>query len=340
MLGRALVRCLSVATAAALLSTTAAAATPANGVALDRLEPQAWLQQVHRAVSMVNYQGTLVSTAGGAVTSSRIAHFWDAGQQYERVEILDGQARQVYRHNDLVYTLWPAQRLAVVEQRDASNALPSLLRASPDDRVFERYELRAEGGGRVAGLEATVFVLHPRDDARFAQRLWAEKRTGLLLRSDVLASDGRVLESAAFSDVMIGVKPQPESVLRPMKKLDGYRVERPGISATDLEAEGWRLSPVTGFRQVSCVRRKVDRPGADHGEYEHEQVLQAVFSDGLTHVSVFIEPYREGRHRAGKMAIGATHTLMRRHDQWWITVMGDVPMPTVVQFANAIERRR
>lgn len=338
MLGRAFVRYLSVATATAFVSTAASAAAPANALALERLEPQAWLEQVHRAVSTVNYQGTLVSTAGGAVTSSRIAHFWDAGQQYERVEMLDGQARQVLRHNDLVYTLWPVQRVAVVEQRDASNALPSLLRARPDDRVFERYELRAEGAGRVAGLEATVFLLHPRDDARFAQRLWAERRTGLLLRSDVLAPDGRVLESAAFSDVSVGVKPQPESVLRPMKKLDGYRVERPSIAATDLEAEGWRLAPVASFRQVSCVRRKVDRVVGDHGE--REQVLQAVFSDGLTHVSVFIEPYREGQHRAGKTAIGATHTLMKRHDQWWITVMGDVPMATVVQFANAIERRR
>ena len=69
-------------------------------------------------------------------------------------------------------------------------------------------------------------------------------------------------------------------------------------------------------------------------------VLQTVYSDGLTHVSVFIEPYREGRHRAGHTAIGATHTLMKRLDQWWVTVMGDVPMSTVMQFAEALTRRR
>ncbi len=122
-----------------------------------------------------------------------------------------------------------------------------------------------------------------------------------------------------------------------MKKLAGYRVLRPTLSATDLDAEGWQLEPVAGFRQVSCVKRVVDDgDGGAHGQ----PVLQAVFSDGLTHVSVFIEPYREGRHRAGQTAIGATHTLMKRLDQWWVTVMGDVPMSTVVQFAEALTRRR
>ena len=325
--------------AAAGFTATALAALPAAGeAALERLEPQALLARIYDAVAKGSYTGTLVSTAGGAVHSLRIVHFAEGAQQFERVEMLDGQARVVYRHNDVVHTLWPAQRVAVVEYRDRENALPSLLRARPDPRLFELYELKADGIDRVAGHEAAVFVLRPRDDARFAQRLWAERRSALLLRTDVLAPDGRVLESAAFSDVTIGVRPQPESVLRPMKKLDGYRVLTPQLARTLLEAEGWKLAPVAGFREVSCVRRSVG-DGADEAVAGHEPVLQAVFSDGLTHVSVFIEPYREGRHRPGKTAIGATHTLMKRHDQWWITVMGDVPMATVVRFAEALERR-
>ncbi len=319
------------------LTASALAGEPA-AEALERLEPKAVLARIHAAVAQGNYSGTWVSAADGTVHSSRIVHFGEGSQQYERVELLDGETRVVYRHNDLVHTVWPTQRVVVVEQRDAGNALPSLLRARPDDRLFERYELAADGNGRVAGYDALAFVLRPRDDARFAQRLWAERRTALLLRSDVLAPDGRVLESAAFSEVTIGVRAQPDSVLRAMKRLEGYRVLKPTLQPTALEAEGWRLTPVEGFRQVSCVRRSVE--GVTAGtDGAHDPVLQAVFSDGLTHVSVFIEPYREGRHRAGKTAIGATHTLMQRHDRWWVTVMGDVPMATVVRFAQALERR-
>jgi sigma-E factor negative regulatory protein RseB len=155
------------------------------------------------------------------------------------------------------------------------------------------------------------------------------------LRTEVIAADGRVLESTAFGELTLGIQPQPEMVLRAMHRLDGWRIVRPTHAAVDLGAEGWQLAPVSGFELVRSVRRNVG-PDSVAGE----PVLQAVFSDGLSHVSVFIEPYREGRHRAGHTAIGATHTLMRRHDQWWVTVMGDVPMATVVRFADALSRRR
>ncbi|WP_235823531.1 MucB/RseB C-terminal domain-containing protein [Azohydromonas sediminis] len=331
---RSLIRCLVLAVSAGFVSASSAADAAAAGSGA--ADPLAWMRRIHEAVAYGNYQGTLVSSVGGVVSSSRIAHYCDGRQQFERVEMLDGQNRVVYRHNDVVHTLWPTQRVAVVERRDEVDAGPALLRVQPDARVFERYELRAEGEDRVAGHDATVYLLQPRDDARFAQRLWVERRSGLLLRTDVLSSDGRVLESAAFSDVTIGVRPQPDVVLRSMKRLDGYRVLRPTLTPTELAAEGWQIAPVPGFVQVRGVRRSVAA-----GESEHDDtVLQAVFSDGLTHVSVFIEPYREGRHRAGQTAIGATHTLMRRHDQWWVTVMGDVPMTTVARFADAVQRRR
>jgi sigma-E factor negative regulatory protein RseB len=331
---RSLIRCIVLAVSAGFVSSSwaADAGTAGSGTA----DPAAWLRRIHEAVAYGNYQGTLVSSVGGVVSSSRIAHYCDGRQQFERVEMLDGQNRVVYRHNDVVHTLWPTQRVAVVERRDEIDAGPALLRVQPDARVFERYELRVEGDDRVAGHDATVYLLQPRDDARFAQRLWVERRSGLLLRTDVLSSDGRVLESAAFSDVTIGVKPQPDVVLRSMKRLDGYRVLRPTLAPTELAAEGWQITPVPGFVQVRGVRRSV-APGESGRD---DVVLQAVFSDGLTHVSVFIEPYREGRHRTGQTAIGATHTLMKRHDQWWVTVMGDVPMTTVARFADAVQRRR
>jgi len=321
-------------TAGFVPSVWATAATGAGAGA--QIDARVWIQRVHEAVAFGNYQGTLVSSVGGSVSTSRIVHFFDGRQQYERIEPLDGHSRVVYRHNDLVHTLWPAQRVAVVERREDGATVPSLLRMAPHARMFERYELRTDGEGRVAGHDARIYLLQPRDDARFAQRWWVEARSALLLRTEVIAADGRVLESTAFGELTIGVKPQPELVLRPMHRLDGYRIVRPAHAVVDLSAEGWQIAPVAGFERVRGIRRSVGGPEPESGG----PVLQAVFSDGLSHVSVFIEPYREGRHRAGQTAIGATHTLMRRHDQWWVTVMGDVPMATVVRFADGVARRR
>jgi sigma-E factor negative regulatory protein RseB len=305
------------------------------------VDARAWLARVHEAASLHNYQGTQVVIAGGAVSSSRIAHYCDGSQQYERVDMLDGQMRRVFRHNDTVYTLWPQHQVAVVEQRLPLPPFPGVLQAGSESWT-EHYELMSQGLDRQAGYEAEVFLLKPRDELRFAQRLWAERGTGLLLRADVLGRHGEVLESSAFSEVAIDVRAQPEQVLQPMKRLEGYRVVHPSITPTQLETEGWSLKQqVPGFRQVSCVKRPLDLLGAANGRGGASSVLQAIFSDGLTHVSLFIEPFDEQRHqRPLATSIGATHTLMLRQGDWWITIVGDVPTPTLKQFAGSLERRR
>ncbi|HJV95962.1 MAG TPA: MucB/RseB C-terminal domain-containing protein [Albitalea sp.] len=304
-------------------------------------EVRAWLMRIHGAASHSNFQGTFVVSAGGAVSSARIAHFCEGGNQFERIESLDGQTRHVFRYNDVVHTVWPRVHVAMVEQRDQLSSFPALLQGG-DDRIADFYDLHALGAERVAGYEANVLLLKPRDGARFGYRLWAEKNTGLLLRADVLGERGEVLETSAFSDVAIGVRSQPETVLQPMKKLGGYRVMRPSLTPTKLDAEGWVMrQTVPGFREVSCVKRPLENEADSERGEAATQALQTIYSDGLTYVSVFIEPFNPQRHaRAMLTSIGATQTLMRRQGDWWVTVIGDVPTMTLRAFANGLERKK
>jgi sigma-E factor negative regulatory protein RseB len=270
------------------------------------------------------------------MSSLRIAHYCEADQSFERVDMLDGQPRQVLRHNDQVLTMWPNDKTARLEHREAIQPFPSLLTGSKE-QLFERYDMVSEGSGRVAGFDAAVFFLRPRDDARFAQRLWAEKDSGLLLRADVVAANGRLLETSAFTNLKIGAAARPLDPQTTLKQLDGWRVLKPVIQTTSLESEGWRLkSPVAGFRQSSCVKRQLD-PAPDGGREAGADVLQVIFTDGLTHVSLFIEPYRPDRHRSGSAAAGAMHTWMEPHGAHWITAVGDVPIATLKKFASALE---
>lgn len=298
-------------------------------------DARGWLARIHDAANQRNYQGTLVYTAGGVLSSSRVAHFSVGDQSYERLEALDGRQQRIYRLNDAVHTLWPQSRVAVVEKRGVMSNLPST-RQSVEPRALEQYDLKAEGDDRIAGREARVLVLKPRDEHRYAQRLWADKETGLMLRADILGHQQQVLESTAFSEVEIGVRPQPESVKQPIKSLVGWQVLRPQLQRTDLEAEGWTLArPVAGFRFAGCIKR-TQEGGAGDGT-----LLQAVYSDGLTHVSLFVEP-ADGRRQYAPMAgqMGATATLRQRRGEHWITVLGDVPPSTLKAFAEALERRR
>ena len=54
-------------------------ATPAS----TGIEP--WLQRIQQAAASINYQGTLASNAGGAYSSSRVLHYGDGRQTYERL---------------------------------------------------------------------------------------------------------------------------------------------------------------------------------------------------------------------------------------------------------------
>lgn len=306
---------------------------------LDGPAARQWITRLQQAASQRNYAGTQVFSSAGSLSSARVAHYGDGPQQFESIEMLDGQMRRVLRHNEVVYTLWPKKQLAVIEQRPAVSPFPSLPQAVAD--LFESYELQLVGTDRQAGHDVEVVLLQPRDRLRYAQRLSAESATGLLLKAEILNGRGEVLESVGFSDIVLGVKAQPEAVLASIRKLDGYKVVKLQSVPAQLEAEGWMLRQApSGFRQISCVKRLLQGPQAE-GRDGSLQVLHAIFSDGLTHVSLFVEPFDASRHeRPMQILVGATHTLMTRRGDWWLTLVGDVPAETLKRFAAAFDRRK
>lgn len=317
----------------------AASAASASAGALSAAELRAWLGRIHDAAVHVNYVGTFVNSAGGSVMSSRVAHFCDArGNELERIDALDGEPHGVLRVNDEVRTLWPRYRAEVVSPVDPRASFPALVSGS-ESRIPEFYELQPQAVERVAGHDAERMLLKARDAERFDHLVWADRATGLLLRMDVQVN-GRTLESSGFSDVQIGVRPDPGAIYAELHRADGYHVVKPLMEPTKLDAEGWTMQASAmpaGFQSLGCVRRTLPMPGSK----EQAKVLQTIFSDGLTHVSLFIEPYQPQRHHnPGLTVIGATHTLTaRRGTDYWITVVGDVPPATLDQFVRALDRK-
>jgi sigma-E factor negative regulatory protein RseB len=294
-----------------------------------------WLARMKAAATGTNYQGTLVYSAGGEMSSSRVWHYRVGDNTFERLEAQDGRQQRIYRHNDDVRTVWPQQGTAIVERRETL-AVWSTTPQAVDPRAAESYTVRREKDARVAGRDAAVLVLEPLDALRFKQRLWADQSTGLMLRADVIGPDGSLLETAAFSVIELGVRAQPDSVLQAMRRDEGLRIVRPRQRRTTLEAEGWQIArPIPGFALTGSVLRGLDSDAND------PTMLQAVFSDGLTHVSVFVERFNAERHQNEVHAkLGATNTAMRRVGEYWLTVVGDVPPAALKQFAEALERRR
>lgn len=299
-----------------------------------------WLLRMHEASRHRAYMGTLVVSSGGNMASSRIWHVCDGEQQIERVESLTGVPRSTFRRNDQVITFSPQTKVAVAEKRESLGLFPNLLK-STDTAIDQFYTAHQIGSERVAGFEADVVYIEPRDQLRFAYRVWSEKKTGLVVKLQTLDGQGQMLEEVAFSELQLDAPVSMNKLSRMMANTEGYKVESPELIKTTAAAEGWQLkNPVPGFRSMSCLRR----PAAG-GAAGADSTLQWIFSDGLASVSLFLEVYERRRHGPeGWMAMGATHTLTRRWSDntgdWWLTAVGEVPAQTLQAFAQGLERKK
>ncbi len=293
-----------------------------------------WLTRIHDASRTRNYVGTFVMSSESMLASARITHAADADQEVERVDALTGPARTTFRRNDHVMTFFEDAKVVRIEKREAPGLFPNVL-LGPRASIPDFYSARQLGQDRVAGFEADVVLLRPLDGLRHGYRLWSEKRSGLVVKVQTLDAQGRVLEQAAFSDLQIDVPLRPEKLVQKMLRPTGYRTEKLESAQVDPAAEGWELRrAVAGFQSMSCIKR----PGA--AGVVRQGTVQWVFSDGLASVSLFLEPYDPQRHaKEGLAGMGATLTLTKRMQEWWLTAVGEVPLQTLKAFAQSLERR-
>jgi sigma-E factor negative regulatory protein RseB len=295
-----------------------------------------WLMRMHEASRLRGYVGTFVVTSNnGGMSSARIWHACSGSLQVERVESLTGAPRSTFRRNDEVVTFMPESRVVRTERRESLGLFPSLVKAA-DSSIPEFYSARRLGGDRVAGFETDVVQLAPKDNLRFGYRIWSEKKTGLVVKLQTVDAEGNVLEQAAFSELALDAPVRIEKLSQMMSATDGWRVEKSDAVKTTAAAEGWQLkSDVAGFKPISCYLRPLA------GAPVPEGTLQWVFSDGLAAVSLFVEAYDRQRHtQEGMFSSGATQTLTRRIQDWWLTAVGEVPPQTLKAFALSLERRK
>jgi sigma-E factor negative regulatory protein RseB len=289
-----------------------------------------WLSRMHDASRQRSFIGTfVVSSMNGAMSSARIWHACDGQRLVERIETLSGERRSTFRRDDEVLTFLPETKTVRSERRETLGLFPELLR--PDETAIpEFYSARRVGSDRVAGFDADIVQLMPKDPLRFGYRIWSEKKSGLVVKLQTVDDKGKVLEQAAFSELQLDAPLRMDRLAQMMTVPEGWRVEKSDAVKTSAAAEGWALkSPIAGFKPMSCYKRP------------SEGVLQWIFSDGLASVSVFVETYDRQRHaQEGMFSSGATHTLTRRVQDWWVTVVGEVPPQTLRAFSLSLERRK
>lgn len=310
------------------LPVIAHAADPAR--AQDARSDANWLQGIQSAARHQNFSGTVVYQRGDEVHASRVVQYYDGVESRERVLTLDGQPREFIRNGEEVQCLYPHLHRIVVE-RGGVRAFPAFAEPLPAD-VLSHYELRRQGSERVAGRMCDVVELVPRDKLRYGYRLCVEPASGLLFKAQTLNEAGAILEQIAFTDVRVGESVDP-AWLKPSWSTAGWTVDRQQSKATELRQHGWSVTAPSGFHRLAEVMRRL----AGEGDPAPRSALQAVYSDGLATVSVFIEPGapllaepEESQRR------GPVTAISRQVGDARVTVVGEVPPATAQSIAESV----
>ena len=122
--------------------------------------------------------------------SLRISHAVIDGEEFERLEYMDGDRREIIRRGHNLSCVHPGSQLLRFYHQQKNLPL------SPLDRegIAEYYQFNVSGTGRVAGRSVVNLEINPKDTHRFGYRLSLDKDSGLLLRTELLGPQGKVLE--------------------------------------------------------------------------------------------------------------------------------------------------
>ncbi|OOG27218.1 transcriptional regulator [Thioalkalivibrio denitrificans] len=289
------------------------------------------LERMIKAVENLSYEGTFVYIHGQKTETMQIVHTRDEQRgQRERLVSLTGEPREIIRDDNILTCIWPASRSVVIEPR--RSRLGGLPAAIPD-RGFgpdSPYVFRLEDEQRIAGLPCRTVQIEPRDDLRYGHRLCINEESGMLLKSEMLDDEGRVIEQFMFTSIHF-----PSTVaddkFTPVMKGEGFSTYRVDIHHSELPPDpGWKVNEIPdGFHLTSVTKRPM---AANQNPVQH-----MVLSDGLATVSVFISLAESlDDLYVGTTRSGALHAMAVPSGDYQVTVVGEVPEATVRMIADSV----
>jgi sigma-E factor negative regulatory protein RseB len=296
-------------------------------------DPFQWLKRMGEAARTLNYQGTFVYRQGSLLDTLRFIHRVDAEGEKERMISLNGVAREVIRDAKEVTCILPDHHSVVVERIGRNGLLPKDFRAA-EAGLDAHYRFTLGGEDRVAGRMARGVNIQPKDAYRYGYRLWLDDDTALLLKSEVLGSNGATLEQILYTSIDIGAD-IPDDLLEPSATGEGYTWHTSGQDGgvSDTGEAVWETPWLpAGF----SLRHR------DHNPLPNQsaRVQHMLFSDGLASFSLYIERLEGDKEPfRGDSRVGAMNAFGTVVDDYQITVVGEVPQDTVERVGRAVRRR-
>ena len=300
-----------------------------NAYAEDRQVGLDWLKVIAFAAHQTEYSGVFVYQYGSHVETSRITHVVEPDSEFEKLERLDGPKYEIQRHHGQVWC-YINQKMVQVDSRQTHGKFPDLL-PEQISTLGENYWIKETGMERVTGYNAQTILFKPKDGLRYAHKIWAHTDSGLILKAAVLDGKNKVIEQYAFTQLQIGGAIdrswiQPSDLTGTDSPQALPEMAKGGASANG----GWVVDALpAGFKKTMEIQRPMRGKLAP--------VTQLVFSDGLSAISIFIEPDNGDEGEGdGLFSRGAVNIYSKVMSQYLFTVVGEAPPRTVMQVLDSV----
>ena len=302
-------------------------AVAANVNAEERQDSLDWLKIVAFAAHQTDYSGVFVYQYDNLVETSRITHIVEADGEYEKLESLDGPKRKIIRHHGQVWC-YINHKMVQVDSQQVRIRFPALL-PEQISTLSANYRAEQVGVARVAGYNAQVILFEPKDNLRYAHQIWAHTGSGLLLKAAVLGDKNQTIEQYAFTQLQVGGNID-RSWIDATAPDNSLPVSPEVIKGGTPVNSGWTVGALpAGFKKTMEIERPM--------RGRHTPVTQIVFSDGLSAISVFIEPDDGDEDNvSGLSSRGAVNLYHKVVAGQLFTVVGEVPARTVIQVLDSI----
>lgn len=286
-----------------------------------------WIEKMREAATYSSYRGTFMFSRGDMSSSMRVVHRYHEGEEQERLTQLDGEMGEILRRGMEVICLVGEHDLVRLEKGEFSNPVSASFKEFMPDH--EHYRVDEKGIERVVNRAAVKIRVQAKDALRYSYRLWLDRETGLLLKSQVLGDDDKSLETFQFTSLEIPTETRPEEFAFDM---DAEKVVMKTIPLSQPDKKWpsgleWDVAWVPeGFKTMSA-------PG------NSRDVM--LYSDGLASFSVFVERQRDEMLPEGASMVGATtlyfSELSHKDMAYAVTVVGEIPAMTAMKVAKGVQ---
>ena len=284
------------------------------------------LDKMTQALDNLNYEIAFVQTTPSNMDSFRYRHIKKDNKTYAQLVTLDGRQQEIIQRDNLVSYFQPNTQAFTLNSGNIVDAMPAVVRAD-FDKLSSVYDFIKIGKDRVAGRFADTIRIVPKDDFRYQYLVFVDEENGLLLRGDMLDSEGKLLDqfrvvTLYIDDRLRGLTEYINKVSMPPLLKESKNEQSSGITWS----AGWLPQ---GFSLIRYTQETL----------ENEVIDSALYSDGLFTFTLFVSNVGSNVLPENTWKQGAYTIYSEVNGGKEITFIGQLPIAAAKRIVQEIKFR-